>query len=186
MRYEIKDIKPPEQIKRSMELQAESERIKRSKILNSEGEMRSMINIAEGVKTEQILDGEGQAQRILQEAKSLCESLDSIGQAINLQHDLNREKNVHISEIGSLKLRLSEQYLDAMSAILRKSNVLMIPPQNDEGKGSNNAFSVDQISQAVSTYKQIIGGGDQNTDGLPHDQKLSKIIAELQDIKHSK
>lgn len=38
MRYEIKDIKPPEQIKRSMELQAESERIKRSKILNSEGE----------------------------------------------------------------------------------------------------------------------------------------------------
>jgi regulator of protease activity HflC (stomatin/prohibitin superfamily) len=39
MRYEIKDIKPPEEIKRSMELQAESERIKRSKILTSEGEM---------------------------------------------------------------------------------------------------------------------------------------------------
>ena len=38
LRYEIKDIKPPEQIKRSMELQAESERVKRSKILNSEGE----------------------------------------------------------------------------------------------------------------------------------------------------
>ena len=38
MRYEIKDIKPPPEIKRSMELQAESERIKRSKILNSEGE----------------------------------------------------------------------------------------------------------------------------------------------------
>ncbi len=37
MRYEIKDIKPPEEIKRSMELQAESERVKRSKILNSEG-----------------------------------------------------------------------------------------------------------------------------------------------------
>jgi hypothetical protein len=46
--------------------------------------MRSKINIAEGIKTEQILDGEGQAQRILQEARSLCESLDSIGQAINL------------------------------------------------------------------------------------------------------
>lgn len=30
LRYEIKDIKPPEQIKRSMELQAESERKKRS------------------------------------------------------------------------------------------------------------------------------------------------------------
>ena len=58
-----------------MELQAESERIKRSKILNSEGEMMSKINIAEGIKRESILEGEGQAQTILQEAKSLCEAL---------------------------------------------------------------------------------------------------------------
>ena len=83
MRYEIKDIKPPEQIKRSMELQAESERIKRSKILQSEGEMLSRINIAEGIKREEILDGEGQAQAILQESKSLCESLNSLAFSIN-------------------------------------------------------------------------------------------------------
>jgi regulator of protease activity HflC (stomatin/prohibitin superfamily) len=50
MRYEIKDIKPPDEIRRSMELQAESERIKRSKILNSEGERQGKINIAEGYK----------------------------------------------------------------------------------------------------------------------------------------
>lgn len=61
MRYEIKDIKPPEQIRKSMELQAESERIKRSKILQSEGEMLGKINIAEGIKREAILNGEGQA-----------------------------------------------------------------------------------------------------------------------------
>jgi len=75
MRYEIKDIKPPEQIKRSMELQAESERIKRSKILNSEGEKQSKINIAEGYKQGQILEGEGAAQKIIQEARSIVESL---------------------------------------------------------------------------------------------------------------
>jgi len=44
LRYEIKDITVPEQIRRSMELQAESERIKRSKILDSEGEMTSKVN----------------------------------------------------------------------------------------------------------------------------------------------
>jgi regulator of protease activity HflC (stomatin/prohibitin superfamily) len=38
LRYEIKDIKPPAEIRRSMEFQSESERIKRSKILASEGE----------------------------------------------------------------------------------------------------------------------------------------------------
>ena len=50
MRYEIKDIHPPDDISRAMQLQAESERIKRSKILDSEGEMMSKINIAEGHK----------------------------------------------------------------------------------------------------------------------------------------
>ena len=59
LRYEIRDIKPPESIKRSMELQAESERIKRSKVLHSEGEMQSKINNAEANKRELILDGEG-------------------------------------------------------------------------------------------------------------------------------
>ena len=57
LRYEIKDIKPPEQIKRSMELQAESERLKRSAILHSEGEMKSKINSAEATKREAVLEG---------------------------------------------------------------------------------------------------------------------------------
>lgn len=50
MRYEIKDIKPPERIKTAMQLESESERVKRSRILASEGQMRSQINIAEGLK----------------------------------------------------------------------------------------------------------------------------------------
>ena len=41
-----------------MELQAESERIKRSKILHSEGEMMSKTNIAEANKLNSILDGQ--------------------------------------------------------------------------------------------------------------------------------
>jgi len=45
-----------------MELQAESERIKRSKILHSEGEMMSKTNIAEANKLNSILDGQGQAE----------------------------------------------------------------------------------------------------------------------------
>jgi len=50
LRHEIKDIQPPPQIKRSMELQAEAERVKRSKVLHSEGERTSKVNVAEGYK----------------------------------------------------------------------------------------------------------------------------------------
>lgn len=99
MRYEIKDIKPPEQIKRSMELQAESERIKRSKILNSEGERDSAINAAIGIKQSLILEGEGQAQQILQEARSIVESLDQIASALE-------GANGQMNE-AALQLRLS-------------------------------------------------------------------------------
>lgn len=120
MRYEIKDIKPPEEIKRSMELQAESERIKRSKILNSEGERDSKINIAEGIKQSAILQGQGEASKILQEARGICESLDRIAQAIESGHGGKGQ--------DALRLKLTEQYIQALNSILTHANVLMLPP----------------------------------------------------------
>lgn len=64
LRYEIKDIRPPMEIRRSMEFQSESERIKRSKVLGSEGERTSKINVAEGYKESKILEGQGKAELI--------------------------------------------------------------------------------------------------------------------------
>lgn len=75
MRYEIKDIKPPERIKTAMQLESESERVKRSRILTSEGQMRSLINLAEGQKQSVIFEGQGGAEKILMEAKALVESI---------------------------------------------------------------------------------------------------------------
>ena len=78
----FKDLHPPPEISRAMQLQAESERVKRSKILESEGEMMAwinMANMAEGNKQEEILNGEGEAQKILQEADSLCKAINRFG-----------------------------------------------------------------------------------------------------------
>lgn len=82
MRYEIKDIKPPKEIRRSMEFQSESERLKRSNVLASEGEKIGKINIAEGYKEVQILEGQGKAAQITQDARSVVESLKEIGQSL--------------------------------------------------------------------------------------------------------
>ena len=47
LRYEVRDIEPPNQILNSMTLQAEAERSKRAEILTSEGTRQADINIAE-------------------------------------------------------------------------------------------------------------------------------------------
>ena len=57
LRHEIKDIRPPTEIKRCMELQAEAERKKRGKILHSEGEKTSRINVAQGYRESKVLEG---------------------------------------------------------------------------------------------------------------------------------
>ena len=62
LRYEIKDIEPPNNIQKSMILQAEAERRKRAAILSSEGERISNINVAEAEKQSQMLKAQGLAE----------------------------------------------------------------------------------------------------------------------------
>lgn len=94
----------------------------------------SKINIAQGIKREAILEGEGQAAKIMQEARSLCEALENISAAINSGDALDS---------SALKLRLSEQYVEALSEILRKSNVVMIPKGDSS---SDNVFSAQNVA----------------------------------------
>lgn len=59
LRYEVRDIEPPNQILTSMTLQAEAERSKRAEILGSEGTRQADINIAQAKRQAQILEAEG-------------------------------------------------------------------------------------------------------------------------------
>ena len=59
LRYEVRDIEPPNQILTSMTLQAEAERSKRAEILGSEGTRQADINLADAKREVQILEAEG-------------------------------------------------------------------------------------------------------------------------------
>ena len=154
MRYEIKDIKPPEEIKRAMELQAEHERVKRSTILRSEGTMRSEINMAEGDKQSNVLKGSGESVKILQEARGLVESLKVIGQALE---DPKTEYAV--------RLKLCENYLRAMSEILDKAHAIMLP----SGQKSD---LLNSVVTAITYYKGYAGGA--KVAGLEELQKSTQ------------
>ena len=54
LRYEIKDLTPPKEILRAMQLQITAEREKRAVIATSEGQKQKEINIAEGERAAMI------------------------------------------------------------------------------------------------------------------------------------
>lgn len=147
MRYEIKDIKPPERIKTAMQLESESERVKRSRILASEGQMRSQINIAEGHKQTIIFDGEGGAEKIILEAKALVEAIKQIGDAMI---DENGRMNQN-----ALKIRITDNYLETLTKIYSEVKIVGLPSNSGSngGSDSNNPLSAENIATAMVMFK---------------------------------
>src|SRR5579859_8288278 len=69
LRYEIKNLTPPETILRAMQAQITAEREKRALIAKSEGQKQQEINLAEGEKQAAILKSEGQKQSAINKAQ---------------------------------------------------------------------------------------------------------------------
>ena len=162
-----------------MELQAESERIKRSKILTSEGERESKINIAEGIKQAAILEGQGAASKILQEARGICESLERISSAIDSEEGGKGQ--------DALRLKLTEQYIEALNDILSHAKVLMIPAESGNAGGEWNN---QKIATSLTLFKSILGAGGPAMlqAGRPQPDLLSEVqkkISQLEQISSS-
>ncbi len=152
LRYEIKDITPPESVLRAMELQVAAERKKRAEVLDSEGKRQSQINIAEGEKREVVLKSEGaltdqvnrakgEAEAILAVAKATAESIELVASSIQKS---GGEKAV--------ALKLAEQYIEAFSNLAKETNTVLLPTQ------AGDAGSM--VAQALSVFKSI---QDQNS-----------------------
>ena len=69
LRYEIKNINPPQDVLSAMEKQMRAEREKRAVILTSEGERDAKINEAEGGKQQVIKESEASKQQKINEAE---------------------------------------------------------------------------------------------------------------------
>src|SRR5215510_170924 len=96
LRYEIKNIEPPQDILAAMEKQMRAEREKRALILQSEGQRDAAINTAEGQKQQvikqseakkqqQINEAEGQASAILAVARATSEGIQSVAKSIQAE-----------------------------------------------------------------------------------------------------
>src|SRR3954471_4763592 len=81
LRYEIKNITPPQDILAAMEKQMRAEREKRAVILTSEGARDAAINNAEGEKQQVIKASEASRQQQINEAEGQAAAIRAVASA---------------------------------------------------------------------------------------------------------
>ncbi len=159
MRYEIKDIDPPQTVLQAMELQVAAERRKRAEILESEGKKAYQINIAEANKIEVVLKSEasltdqvnrakGQAEAILCVAKATADGIREVANALQAKGG---------SDAASL--RVAEQYVNAFSNLAKTSNTLLLPTE------VGNTASM--VAQALTIFDSLKSKNTKNKSNIP-------------------
>ena len=127
LRYEIKDITPPQTVMDAMEKQMRAEREKRAAIATSEGDRQSRINRAEGLKREAIEVSEGEKQRRINEAEGQAREIELLAQATadgieKIAFSLSRDGGK-----TAANLRVAEKYIEEFGNLAKESNSMIIP-----------------------------------------------------------
>lgn len=148
LRYEIRDITPPEDVIRAMELQITAERQKRAIIAKSEGDKQQAINVSEGERQQQInraegerqarvLRAEGQAQAILKVAEATSKALRTIGASLT-------EEGAR----DAMSMQVAEAFIEKWGAIAKQGNVMIVPSDmGDLSKLIGTAFQIVEKSR---------------------------------------
>ena len=127
LRYEIKNINPPQDVLSAMEKQMRAEREKRAVILTSEGERDAKINEAEGGKQQVIKQSEAAKQKKINEAEGEAEAILSVSTATA---EGLRRVAIALETAGgdkAMQLRIAEQYIEEFGRLAKTGNTFVVP-----------------------------------------------------------
>ena len=127
LRYEIKNITPPETILRAMQAQITAEREKRALIAKSEGQKQQEINIAEGEKQAAILKSEGAKAAVINKAQGDATSIRLIAEATSAAVTAVAEALGKEGGQQAANLKVAEQYVNAFAALAKTNSTLIVP-----------------------------------------------------------
>ncbi|KAM3295262.1 hypothetical protein ACQJBY_037880 [Aegilops geniculata] len=156
LRYEIRDITPPDGVKKAMEMQAAAERKKRAQILESEGAMMENANKAKG-----------EAEAILARSQATAEGIRMVSESFKTE-----------GSTEAASLRIAEQYIRAFSELARSTNTMLLP--SDAG---NPGTMIAQALQIYNhTYKQKLTLGSPSPSKRAEEADLSLGMPSVSDL----
>ncbi|XVN41134.1 MAG: stomatin-like protein [Rickettsia endosymbiont of Argas persicus] len=147
MRYEIKDIQPPQSILKAMELQVAAERQKRAQILESEGNRQAKINHAEGEKAQIVLNSEASYTDQVNRAKGESEAIGLVATATAKSIETIAAAVQKTGGSEAVSLKIAEQYINAFSNLAKDTNTVILPANLSEP----SSF----ITQTLSIFNQL-------------------------------
>ena len=151
LRYEIKNLTPPESILKSMQAQITAEREKRALIAKSEGQKQQEINLAEGLKQADILKSEGLKTAAVNRAQGEATALITVAEATA---SAVRQVAAALSAEGgqqAANLKVAEKYIEQFGHLAKAGNTLIIP--------ANLSDVASMISGAMTVLDKTRQGG---------------------------
>jgi regulator of protease activity HflC (stomatin/prohibitin superfamily) len=151
LRYEVKNLTPPEAILRAMQAQITAEREKRALIAKSEGEKQQEINLAEGEKQAAILTSEGQKQSAINKAQGEATALRVVADATAAAVEVVAAAMGKEGGQQAANLKIAEEYIGALGNLAKTNNTMIIP--------TNLADVASVVASAMTVLDRTRAGG---------------------------
>lgn len=126
LRFEIKNLVPPESVRQSMEKQVTAERNRRAIVEKSVGEKQSLINTSEGMMSEMINKSEGEMRKRINEAEGKASEILALGEATA---ESITKIAIAISSNGgkeAVKLELGQKYIKSLTKLKGNQNKVIM------------------------------------------------------------
>lgn len=143
LRFEIKNLVPPESVRQSMEKQVTAERNRRAILEKSVGQKQSLINTSEGRMRELINNSEGEMQKRINEASGRASEILALGEAT--AESIRKVANAISGPGGkaAVNLELGQKYIRSLTKLKSNGNKVIMGGNIGDMKEMLNGLEID-------------------------------------------
>ena len=149
LRYEIKDLTPPNEILRAMQAQITAEREKRALIAASEGRRQEQINIATGEREAFIARSEGEKQAAINKAQGEATAIVTVASATAQALERVASAIEKPGGADAVQLKIAESAVQAYSKVAQDANTTLIVPSN-----------ISEVSGLIASAMRVVQQGN--------------------------